>query len=478
METIKAFISYSWSSTEHEEWVLQLATDLRESGIDAILDKWDLKEGHETNAFMEKMVSDENIAKVIIVSDRMYAQKSDSRKGGAGTEAQIISRELFQGQDQNKFVAVVTELDDKRNPCLPKYYTSRIYIDFTDPAKYSEKFEQLLRWIVDKPIYKKPGLGKLPTYISDAENTISLSTNSYKRTAYDAITKHKEHAYPVTKDYFELFISELEKFRLDVSIDPLSDEFLSNFQSFIPYRDECLDVIGVICRYTNDQRFSDLVHDFFERFLEFYYAPEGMESYREYSFDNYKFFGQELFLHCGSLFVSEERHDLFNALLQNNYYIERQANIGNDPLIKFTEFQKYIKLLEYRKTKSSSHRTPIIADMLKERVAGSGTDFRKIMQTEFLFFLRSELANPDTYDRWRPQTLGYLGLHFRPFEIFERSRSSRYFERIRPFLGNATKTDLEQFLTNFGQSRFPLIEGFRIPHPTALIGIQNLCTTP
>ena len=37
----KVFISYSWSSPEHEQFVLDLATQLRESGIDAILDKWD-----------------------------------------------------------------------------------------------------------------------------------------------------------------------------------------------------------------------------------------------------------------------------------------------------------------------------------------------------------------------------------------------------------------------------------------------------
>ena len=91
MTATKVFISYSWSSSEHEEWVLRFATDLRESGVDAILDKWDLREGHDANAFMEKMVSDPDIKKVVIVSDRVYSEKSDSRKGGAGIEAQIIS---------------------------------------------------------------------------------------------------------------------------------------------------------------------------------------------------------------------------------------------------------------------------------------------------------------------------------------------------------------------------------------------------
>ena len=63
MESPKLFISYSWSNASHEQWVLDLATELRESGIDVILDKWDLKEGHDSVAFMEKMVTDPDISR-------------------------------------------------------------------------------------------------------------------------------------------------------------------------------------------------------------------------------------------------------------------------------------------------------------------------------------------------------------------------------------------------------------------------------
>ncbi len=39
--------------------------------MDAILDKWDLKEGHDAIAFMEKMVIDPSVKKVIMVTDRL-----------------------------------------------------------------------------------------------------------------------------------------------------------------------------------------------------------------------------------------------------------------------------------------------------------------------------------------------------------------------------------------------------------------------
>src|SRR6266446_6798061 len=115
----RVFVSYSWSSPAHVQWVLDLATRLREDGVDVILDKWDLREGHDAIAFMEKMVTDKDVTKVIVVSDRVYAEKADGRKGGVGTETQIISAEVYGRADQDKFCAVVSELDPDNKPHLP-----------------------------------------------------------------------------------------------------------------------------------------------------------------------------------------------------------------------------------------------------------------------------------------------------------------------------------------------------------------------
>jgi hypothetical protein len=53
----KVFISYSWTTPEHEEWVVDLATRLMHNGVSVVLDKWDLKEGQDVYAFMESMVT-------------------------------------------------------------------------------------------------------------------------------------------------------------------------------------------------------------------------------------------------------------------------------------------------------------------------------------------------------------------------------------------------------------------------------------
>ena len=479
MTATRTFISYSWSSSEHENWVLDLATRLRESGVDAILDKWDLKEGQEANAFMEKMVSDEKITKVVIVSDKKYAEKSDSREGGAGTEAQIISKELYEKEDQNKFVALVTERDDEGQPILPAYYTSRKYIDFSDSDRFTENFEQLLRWIEDKPSHKKPEIGKLPSYLTDEEGAISLATNTSKRRACDSIVGMKGHSYAAAKDYFELFGDELEKFRLNADIDPLKDEFMHNFDSFIPYRDECLDVIRTIARYTQDERFLDLVHSFLERLLQYTEVPENMSSWRDWAFDNYRFFCREIFLHSGAAFIAERRHDLFNVLLERQFYMEGNARFGNETLVQFTAFDQHLKSLDYRNGKLQLKRVSLTADMIKERSVNSAIPFRKLMEVDFVLFLRAELGGFEWGNGWLPETLVYIGFDRGAFEIFDRSRSTRHFERVRPFLGGATKEELAELVAQYDRRERELPSwGYRRISPGMLLGVQKLCSLP
>ena len=479
MTAIKVFISYSWSSSEHEDWVLRLATDLRESGVDAILDKWDLKEGNEANAFMEKMVSDPEISKVVIVSDRIYSEKSNKRTGGAGTEAQIISSEIFAKEDQTKFVVAATELDDKGKPYVPTYYTSRIFIDFTDESKFAGSFEQLLRWIADKPIHKKPELGHLPTSISEPEDVVVLATSTAKRRAMDGLTNLKAFAYPATKEYFELFSRELEKFRLSPDILPESDDFLENFQSFVPYRDEFLDIVRVISNYTDEEKYVELIHAFFERFLGYFHPPKNARSYSDIDFDNFKFFAHELFLHTGATLISEGRYAAFNHMVETPYYFADGADRGFERMGNFTKFRQHLNSMDIRKQRLKLNRISLVADFLHDRAGASGTDFSKIMEVDFLLFLRAELTKLGDYKHWHPDTLLYLGYGQRTFEIFERSRSKRYFERIRPVLGNATKEHLEKLVESYraDPQRLPIWEGSRIA-PVSLMGVQRLCSLP
>ncbi len=75
IKTPKVFISYSWTSQQHQERVREWADRLLSDGVDVILDIYDLQEGQDKNAFMEKMVTDPNVTHVLVICDKGYAEK-------------------------------------------------------------------------------------------------------------------------------------------------------------------------------------------------------------------------------------------------------------------------------------------------------------------------------------------------------------------------------------------------------------------
>ncbi len=164
----KVFISYCWSSEEHESWVLDLATRLVSDGVNVVLDKWDLEIGHDKYAFMERMVNDETISKVIIICDKGYMDKANARRGGVGTESQIISQEIYEKVDQNKFVPVVVEHDEHFSPCMPTFLRNRMFIDLSPSSDFTDNCNLLLRSLYDLPLYPKPPVGVPPEHIMDA----------------------------------------------------------------------------------------------------------------------------------------------------------------------------------------------------------------------------------------------------------------------------------------------------------------------
>jgi hypothetical protein len=439
MEAPKLFISYSWSSPDHEQWILNLATELRESGVDVVLDKWDLKEGHDANVFMEKMVSDPEVTKVIMVSDETYAERANGRKGGVGTEAQIISAEVYAAQVQTKFVAVLPSLDPDGKPYLPVYYKSRIYIDLSDPEQYGKNFEQLLRWVYDKPLHIKPVLGKVPSYLTET-GTSALGTGASQRRALDSIRLAKPQALVALDDYFSVLDESLGQFPLQREDSVEFDELVvASIQSMVVIRNEIEEVVTSLCRYMNTVEAGTRLHRFFERLAAWMDARPGTGSYRDWDFDNFRFLAWELYLLCMSIALKHEAFSIAKEFVGQPYYDDRAAKEGRDVMTTFSFLNRQIGSLERRNQRLDLRRRSLQADMVKTRSDAGGRPFIDVMQADFLLFIRS-LAMQDTYRRWYPETLVYMGHGQQPFQIFGRCVSKSYAERVLPLLGFDSST--------------------------------------
>lgn len=477
----KLFISYCWSSPEHEQWVLNLATELRSAGVDVVYDKWDLKEGHDKFAFMEKMVTDPEIRKVAIICDRMYAEKADGRSGGVGTETQIISPEIYEKEDQNKFVVIVAEQDENGNAYLPSYYTSRIYIDLSDSDLYSTNFEQLLRWVYDEPLYIKPKIGKKPSFLSET-NPISLGTSVKHKRALDAIRNNKEYAKGAIDEYFQTLVDNLEEFRISDVDGEFDDEVIENIDKFLPYRNEAIEIFLAIAQYRDDSEVWQQLHSFFENLIPYLDAPEGMSTWKDSDFDNFRFIVHELFLYAISSLLKYECFDAIAHLMHDHYYVEKNSDYGRDTMVPFTIFRGYMRSLERRNKRLNLRRLSLRADLLEQRSKTSGITFKQMMQSDFILFIGScfDVINNETSYWWWPETLVYVRRLSGPFEIFARAQSRKYFDRVKCIFNIGDKEGFIPLFEAFKKGSVVKIPRWEITSfdPEILLGFEKLSTRP
>jgi len=469
----RLFISYSWTTPEHQQWVLTLATELRENGVDVVLDKWDLAVGHDSIAFMEKMVSDKTITKVVMICDKAYAEKTNNRAGGVGTEAQIISPELYSKQEQNKFAAVIAETDENGKPFLPTYYKSRIFVDLSQPHRYGEEFEKLLRWIYGKPVDVRPEIGKPPSFVTDPD-TPNMGTSALGKRATESFKGNKGYTKGALDEYLTTFSQNLEKFRIKISTGEF-EEVVKSIEDFLPARNDFIQVLNSIVQYSDLQDHLPRIHRFFESLIPYMFHPEGVHQWNELDFDNYRFIVHELFLYSIALFLRSENFDAALYMFEQPYYVANNAREGQDPTVSFTVFRRYAESFTFRNQRLNLNRMSLRADLLEQRSKISGIPFQYVMQADFVCFMRAELLG----DRWWPETLLYTERYYGPFEIFARSKSAKYFAKVLPLLGISDLSQLKAKLDEYdaGAARVPKWD-FTSVQPKSLLGFDYLRTGP
>jgi len=207
--------------------------------------------------------------------------------------------------------------------------------------------------------------------------------------------------------------------------------------------------------------------------------PQSISQWNEWDFDNYKFIVHELFMYALAVLLKHDRLEQANYLLQQQYYLPGNSDHGRDVMVSFIVFRDYMRSLEYRTKRLNLRRLSLRADLLKERCAGTGIDFRYLLQADFVAFMRAEVELQDDYKHWWPETLLYLGHFNSPFEIFARSVSKSYFNKAKVLLAIEEPKDLESLLKSYqdGKRRLPRWE-FNGVNPAPLLGYEHLATRP
>ena len=158
----KVFISYSWESKEHSDWVNSLADKLLADGIEAIIDSYDVSPGDRLTKFMESSIKDSDY---VIICTEEYKRKANNRQKGVGYESHIISAELYNNHNDRKFIPIIRQGDF--NTALPTYLDGKLAIDLRGNPFNETAYKDLIASIFK--VKKKPKVGVRSYYLDEYE---------------------------------------------------------------------------------------------------------------------------------------------------------------------------------------------------------------------------------------------------------------------------------------------------------------------
>ncbi len=220
------FISYSHDSEDHKAWVLQLATRLRYNGVNTILDRWNLDLGTDVAAFIERGLSESN--RVLCICSESYVRKANLKEGGVGYEKKIMTAEIMADLDANWVIPVIR--DNTGKDLVPTFLRGCVYVDFLDDLRYEEKYEELLRSLLDEPILPVPPIGDNPfetikqfsnqRFMPSSEKYVSPSHKG--RVTFDYSNNNGHYCIGSGKQMFEIDLSKSSDWDIYLLNDPSS----------------------------------------------------------------------------------------------------------------------------------------------------------------------------------------------------------------------------------------------------------------
>ncbi|MEC3875758.1 toll/interleukin-1 receptor domain-containing protein [Chryseobacterium salviniae] len=442
-ETPKVFISYSWTTPKHEDWVINLAERLVSDGIDVIIDKWNLKEGQDKYDFMETMVKSPEIQKVLIILDKKYSEKAELRAGGVGTETQIISPKIYGDVSQEKFVPIVAEKDESGNAYVPTFLESRIYIDLYDEDKFEENYEALLRNIYQRPAYSKPKIGKAPSYLFE-ETPMTHKTSIIIRSFDNQMLKSPKRINSILREFLDVFFEDLKGYSVNFSGSRdamvLGKVIHDNIISYTPLRNDFINFLDKL--FKSELDFDvDIFIKFFEKLPILKSPQDDRSSWTAAEFENYRFFIHEIFIYTIAVALKNEKYKFIEEIFYSGYFFQSRHDYKVEAQ-RFDKLYNYVEIFDqfYQHTYSQNYFSPM-ADLIVKRLPET-LKLDEIVNADLLIHYIASLESL----RWFPITYIYNTIDSGKFEVFNRLVSVRHFEKVKAIFNVSSIKELQEKL--------------------------------
>lgn len=424
----KVFISYSWSSEEHQSLVKMWAEQLISDGVEVVLDIFDLKEGHDKYAFMERMVTDASVTHVLVFSDRQYSEKADARRAGVGTESLIISKIVYEKVDQSKFIPIVCELSADGKACLPTFLQSRIWIDFSSPESANKNWEQLIRLLYGKPQHEKPQLGKPPRYITESDSAPSDPAISKFIALRQAILQGKPGLSMYRTDLIESCISYADELRIrkNPDINTLGKKILEDCGKLKKVRDHIADWILLESSMATSEEFTDAVLALLENLIELKSRPSEITSWNDAWFDAHGLFVYETFLYIVAALIKTSSFRTLHEIYTSHYLKPQAERHGDQVFENFDAFYGYSEVIQSALSDGGQRYYSAGAELISRQADRVDLPFKCIIEAELLTYLMT-LITPDT--NWHPGTMHYSS-YARDLTLFLRASQHKHFANL------------------------------------------------
>ena len=444
----KVFISYSWTSQEYKEQVLDIADRLiKEDGVEVIIDEYDLKQGQDVVAFMEKLRNDDSITHVLVMCDNAYVSKADGRTKGVGIEAQIISPDVYKEVGQTRVLPIVMERSQDGEPFLPTFLQSRLYFDFSSPESMHREWERLGRHLWNKPMRTKPSKGGEPKYLNETSGGHFVGLKSTWERLRIALHDDKPKMAVLRHDLLDIFEEELTALMVPTASAASGEGSMEFWESCLRVQNEAreilLDWTLTESRIDPSRAVVSCIIPLLERINAIPRIKEDAAGPHPAAVDAMAVFGYEMSLYCIACLIEVDSATTLRSLLAQPF-TDRSRN--KDRLYtNLAEFFHYSKFMDFWNREQQSKWISPIAHRMFERCAHPKLNKAKLIEAEALVFMVNVLENT----RWYPYTAVYASYGTK-FPWFLKARFSSNPDRLAVLTGMSSWKEVrDKFVAEF-----------------------------
>lgn len=433
IEHPKVFISYAWTDDDFSSKVASFVNRLRQDGIDTVFDQTDLKFGNSMIQFMESSVRDANITNVLLLLTPEYKEKADSKKGGVGTETQIISAEVYEDVGNTKFIPIIFDTRGKTfKDCLPIYLKTRYCIDLSNIENYENNYNSLVRTLYGVPSAIKQPLGSKPEWV-DNPDSINYDQNVIGFIKNYAISNSDKYVILKGKEIYSGLIKQIKNINFQNDFDPKF--FKNEYSKLAATRNTFLHLIFEII--VNDNLLDFLIYCFDQ--LSFYINELILANSSHYKVYMLTIFKHELIVSCIAILYKANQYNVINSLISTSYisYSENMGVTFNSYFYCYSDVYNFCKQLNVALSSDKNKRLYCgLADFWVHNTCVPLISLEDFVNSDILI---SNLALLNG-DRWFPLSYVY------------RARNPKWLRNIAVSL--TSKTLSQRILGLFGVNNF------------------------